>query len=223
VINNVSFPNTTNLAKINVTYKEYDLSGTMINTVTKTFKANVLNYLPVMRAGDLVHQAFGGQLVAGSSGNRWAPINPLTYESKNFPGIYVIGDSQGTGQPKSGHMANAQAKICADGIFRSAADPSYSALSDMDRTENVTTNSACYSPISYDQASWLTAVYRYDNDEFSSTYQSMKLAEYRNSAGDVITHKDGNKTALGEAASWSKDNYEEMFKWANSLFSDSFK
>ncbi|QQS53724.1 MAG: hypothetical protein IPM89_12810 [Candidatus Competibacteraceae bacterium] len=34
----------------------------------------------------------------------WAPIDPHSHESTQIPGIHVIGDSQGTGQPKSGHI-----------------------------------------------------------------------------------------------------------------------
>jgi hypothetical protein len=94
-------------------------------------------------------------------------------------------------------MANSQAKVCADAIVRyfQKFDP----LGDTDRTSNITTNSACYSPITYSEASWLTANYVYD-----SGTASMKLVH------------------LGEAEKWDGENFEDMFTWASNLFTDSF-
>jgi NADPH-dependent 2,4-dienoyl-CoA reductase/sulfur reductase-like enzyme len=128
----------------------------------------------------------------------WAPVNPLTYESTLVPGVHVIGDAcDAPKQPKSGHMANSQAKVCADAIVRYSLG--FDPLADGDRTSNITTNSACYSPITYSEASWLTANYRYDNGQ-------MELAT----------------AAPGEARSWDGENFEDMFTWASNLFTDSF-
>ena len=63
------------------------------------------------------------------------------------------------------------------------------------------TNSACYSPITATTASWLTAVYQYDPES-----KSMKLVP----------------AAFGEAPAPSGDNYQDMFKWADNIFADSF-
>lgn len=118
------------------------------------------------------------------------------HSTNGFDGIHIIGDSQATNQPKSAHMANAHAKVCADAIIRSVAG---SSNRDPERIPNVTTNSACYSPITYDEASWLTANFAYDP-----------------ATGQMgLTH-------LGEAERWSRENYEEMFAWASNLFTDSF-
>ncbi len=136
-----------------------------------------------------------------TGGERWAPVNPTTYGSTldNFPGVYVIGDSQATGQPKSGHMANAQAKICADAILRRAAgDP----LDSNERLDNLTTNSACYSPINASEASWLTAVFRYNRET-----GAMGLVP----------------GSLGEAHNWNSENYQDMFSWSENLFADTFR
>lgn len=66
------------------------------------------------------------------------PDSSLSYESTAVSDIHIIGDSQGTGQPKAGHIANAEAKVCADAVIRllSGGQPYASPL----------TNSACYSP-----------------------------------------------------------------------------
>jgi len=133
----------------------------------------------------------------------WAPVNPLTYETTQLAGsgIHVIGDScTAPEQPKSGHMANSQAKVCADAIVRHLLVKT-NPLDDLERTRNITTNSACYSPITYSEASWLTANYRYD-----LTSKKMVLAT----------------PAPGEAPKWDGENFEDMFTWASNLFTDSF-
>ena len=123
----------------------------------------------------------------------------------DFENVHIIGDSQGAGQPKSAHMANSQAKICADAIIRSLAGVSNN---DPERILNITTNSACYSPITYDEASWLTANFAYvPPPEFPDDLD--KLGEMG------LQH-------VGEAENWSRDNYEEMFAWASKLFTDTW-
>jgi sulfide dehydrogenase [flavocytochrome c] flavoprotein subunit len=73
------------------------------------------------------------------------PVDPLTYGISGYPNVHVIGDacavpaSEGKAVPKSGHMANAEAKVCADAILRS--------LNGESPDKNITTNSACFSPI----------------------------------------------------------------------------
>ena len=143
-----------------------------------------------------------------TNGGKWAPVNPLTYESTAAgfvgKGIHVIGDScTAPVQPKSAHMANSQAKVCADAIVRYLSPTPTDPLTDADRTRNITTNSACYSPITYSEASWLTANYRAVLGADGKTYQM-------------------NLVQLGEAEKWDGENFEDMFTWASNLFTDSF-
>jgi NADPH-dependent 2,4-dienoyl-CoA reductase/sulfur reductase-like enzyme len=179
--------------------------------------ADVVNVIPAQRAGGIV-QSVPGLLDATG---RWAMVDPISYASTalGYESIYVIGDACTTPTatingktvgklPKSGHMANSQAKTCADAIVREMVGSL--PVDDLARLSNLTNNSACYSPITYDQASWLTAVYRYNLD-----YRVMELADYTSSEGAA-------GIAFGEAGAWNKENFEEMFKWANSLFADSF-
>ncbi len=150
---------------------------------TKTLSAKVLNVIPNQKAAPIVFKA-------GVTSGNWAPINPLSYESIVASDIYIIGDSQATGQPKAGHIGNSEAKICADAILRKINSK---ALYTQPKT-----NSACYSPTSATQASWLTAVYKYD-----PTTQSM-----------VVASKD--------AGAPSTKNYKKMFLWSGNLFADTF-
>ncbi len=110
----------------------------------------MLNIIPNQRAGQIVTNAG----LANDPTGRWSMVNPLNYASTAYPDIHILGDSQATGQPKSGHMANSQAKVCADAIIRAfngeAPDPS------------PVTSSACFSPITATTASWLTASFQYD-------------------------------------------------------------
>ena len=106
----------------------------------------------------------------------------------------MLGDASATTQPKAGHIANQEAKVCADAIVR--------AFAGLQPDPAPVTNSACYSTITMTQASWLTAVYQYD-----SVGKKMALA-----------------TVPGVAASvgWSKDNFDQMNTWFKALMADSF-
>ena len=76
-------------------------------------KADVLNVLPVMRAGALAVQTG----LANANG-RWCHVNFLNFESTAAKDIHVLGDAIqiAQGMPKSGHMANSHAKVAAAAI-----------------------------------------------------------------------------------------------------------
>lgn len=152
-------------------------------TESKTLSATVLNVIPKQKAAPVV-------FTAGVNSGHWAPVNPLSYESVLTSGIYIIGDSQGTGQPKAGHIGNSEAKVCADAILRT--------LNGVALYASPKTNSACYSPTSSTEASWLSGVFKYD-----SSTQTMVLSNI----------------ASGESAT---ENYSKMFLWSENLFSDTF-
>lgn len=74
-------------------------------------KASVLNVVPPQKAGAIAHRAG----VTDASG--WVPVQPTDFQSKQVPGIYVVGDAaEAAPMPKSGFVANAQAKIVAAAI-----------------------------------------------------------------------------------------------------------
>ena len=96
---------------------------TDVDLTTKTAKfetaddvrASVLNVIPPHRAGGIARTA--GVVTAN---NRWCEVDFLSYESIRGKGVHVLGDSIQTapGMPKSGHMANNQAKVAAAAILR---------------------------------------------------------------------------------------------------------
>ena len=81
--------------------------------VQEDVKADVLNVLPVMRAGALAVQTG----LANANG-RWCHVHFLNFESTAAKNIHVIGDAiqVAQGMPKSGHMANSHAKVTAAAI-----------------------------------------------------------------------------------------------------------
>ena len=81
--------------------------------VQEDVKADVLNVLPVMRAGALAVQTG----LANANG-RWCQVHFLNFESTAAKDIHVIGDAiqVAQGMPKSGHMANSHAKVAAAAI-----------------------------------------------------------------------------------------------------------
>jgi NADH dehydrogenase FAD-containing subunit len=187
----------------NAAVQSIDSSTRSIVTSARTVSnAKVLNYIPNQKAG-----ATAITKNLRLSTQDFVPVNPLTYATAAYPNIHVIGDacavpaSDGKGVPKSGHMANAEAKVCADAIVRAFAGEA--------PDTDVVTNSACYSPITRRTASWLSANFIY--------------GDIYDAAGNV-KGKGMHRVDIGEAPAEKidGDSYEDMFQWADSLFADSF-
>jgi NADPH-dependent 2,4-dienoyl-CoA reductase/sulfur reductase-like enzyme len=166
-------------------------------TVSDTITAGILNPIPPQRAPQLLADA--GLLNATG----FAPVNVLSYESTAIgkSGIHIIGDASSTSQPKAGHIANQEAKTCADAILRLLKGQSLDTAP--------VTNSACFTPITATTATWLSAVYQYKFDSVSSSWKMMASTE-------------NGKTQPLAAPRATSDNYEDMIKWFNTLMADSF-
>ena len=188
------------------------VTGIQINASTKqvsytaggqvsNIAANVVNPIPPHRA---TGSNSGGWLANAGLNNspdgRWCLVNPLSYQSTANQNIHVLGDASNCGLPKAGHVANQEAKICADAIVRlmSGQQPDGAPVA----------NSACYSPITNTTASWLTAVYQYDG----ATGTMKVAANGGNISGALPT----------EANSITAKNFQQMNTWFNTLMSDSF-
>ncbi len=88
-------------------------SNTVKFEIQDDVKADVLNVLPTMRAGAIAVQAG-----LANMNSRWCGVNYQNFESTVAKDIHVIGDSiqVAPAMPKSGHMANSHAKVCAAAI-----------------------------------------------------------------------------------------------------------
>ncbi|MEQ1851159.1 MAG: FAD/NAD(P)-binding oxidoreductase [Chthoniobacteraceae bacterium] len=173
----------------NATILGVDSQAKSVTTPQGVFKGAVVNIIPTHRAGQIVTDAG----LADDPTGRWALVDPLSYASKVSPDIHILGDSQGTGQPKSGHMANSQAKVCADAIIR--------AFSGESPDPSPVTSSACFSPITSSKAAWLTASFQYD-----PVTKAMKRVE----------------ASFAEAPEPTSDGMQQMYQWADNIFADSF-
>jgi NADPH-dependent 2,4-dienoyl-CoA reductase/sulfur reductase-like enzyme len=73
---------------------------------------DVVNLIPPQRAGAITVQA---DLVGAD--RRWCEVDHVTYESLKHRNVHVVGDSTiGLPVPKSGTIANAMGKICANAV-----------------------------------------------------------------------------------------------------------
>ena len=88
-------------------------TNTLKMTFGEDFKADVLNVLPPMRAGNIA--ALNG---LNNSNKRWCQIDWLTYESTAVKNVHILGDALqiAPAMPKSGHMANQHGKVCAAAV-----------------------------------------------------------------------------------------------------------
>lgn len=153
--------------------------------------AGVLNPIPPQRAPRLLADT-------GLLNGRFAPVNLLTYESTLKPGVHVIGDACISGMPKAGHIANQEAKTCANAIVAALKGSAYA----IDEPSPVL-NSACFTPVNGRMATWLSAVYQYSN-------------------GVMVPSKAQGVTQPRAATAASTGNYADMNKWFSTLMGDSF-
>lgn len=131
--------------------KELNAKAGTVKSDFDTHKGDVLNILPPMRAGEIAVQA---KLITHN--NRWCDVNWLSMESTAVPGIHVLGDStlSAPAMPKSGSMANNQAKIAVAAILAGV-------LGEAPNPEPVISNT-CYSYVSDTEAMHVNSVHRYD-------------------------------------------------------------
>lgn len=133
-----------------------------VDVATKTLKfdfnddvkAQVLNVVPPMRAGDVAHNA--GLTTANK---RWCEVDWLTMESIAAKNVHVLGDSLqiAPGMPKSGHMANQHGKVVAAAIV--------ALLSGRQPNPLPIYNNTCYSFVSDTDVVHVASVHRYDAEK----------------------------------------------------------
>ena len=138
-------------------HKVVDVDATS-NTLKFEFnddlKANVLNYLPPMRAGDIAVKTG-----LATANKRWCEVDFLTFESKAAKNIHVLGDSIqiAPAMPKSGHMANQHGKTCAAAVVALLTGKEVNPLPIY--------NNTCYSFVSDTDVVHVSSVHRYDAEK----------------------------------------------------------
>ena len=117
-------------------------------------KADVLNVLPMMRAGTIAVQTG-----LATANQRWCEVDFLTFESKAAKNIHVLGDAIQVAplMPKSGHMANQHGKTCAAAVV--------ALLTGQEVNPMPIYNNTCYSFVSDQEVVHVASVHRYDADK----------------------------------------------------------
>jgi sulfide dehydrogenase [flavocytochrome c] flavoprotein chain len=114
-------------------------------------KADVLNVLPPMRAGNIA--TMNG---LNNSNQRWCQIDWLTYESTVVPNVHILGDALQIAplMPKSGHMANQHGKVCAAAVI--------ALLTGEQVNQTPLVANTCYSFIDDKNVVHVSSVHKYD-------------------------------------------------------------
>jgi NADPH-dependent 2,4-dienoyl-CoA reductase/sulfur reductase-like enzyme len=165
-----------------------DTASMTVTTSQGKVHGDVINLIPRQRAPAIVKAAG----LANATEGRFAAVDVLSYASTAAKRVHVIGDASATTQPKAGHIANQEAKVCADALLRIFAGDSPDPAP--------VTNSACFSTITMTKASWLEAVFQYDPV-----------------AGTMVAVP----AASGASVGWNGDYFEDMTKWFGALMADS--
>ena len=135
---------------------------TDVNVATKTVKfevhddvkADVLNVVPPQRAGSIARSA--GVVTAN---DRWCDVDFQTFESVKVKNVHVLGDAIqiAAGMPKSGHMANQQAKVCAAAVV--------ALLAGQPPNPTPVLTNTCYSMITDKESVHVCSVHQWDKDK----------------------------------------------------------
>ncbi|MFN3862186.1 MAG: FCSD flavin-binding domain-containing protein [Roseateles sp.] len=164
-----------------------EVAGDVARFEFEDIRADVMNLIPPQRAGDLA-------LPLADVNRRWVGVDWLSLQAQAAPGVHVVGDAlfSAPGMPKSGHLANQQAKLAAAAVLRllqgQAPDP-----------EPLVMNT-CYSFVTPDEAMHVASVHRYDAAD-----KTMKMVP---GAG-----------GLSAAASAAEALYAQA--WADNIWADS--
>ncbi len=139
---------------------DYVLADVDVATNTANFevhdavKADVLNVVPPQRAGAIARAA--GVVTAN---DRWCDVDFLTFESVQVKNVHVLGDAiqVAPAMPKSGHMANQQAKVCAAAVV--------ALLSGQPPNPTPVLANTCYSMITDKDSVHVCSVHRWDAEQ----------------------------------------------------------
>jgi sulfide dehydrogenase [flavocytochrome c] flavoprotein chain len=121
-------------------------------------KADVLNVIPPMKAAAIAERT--GLVTAN---NKWCGVDFLTYESTAQKNIHVLGDAIVAAplMPKSGHMANQHAKVCAAAVIALLRGDAVNA--------HPVINNTCYSFVTGADVIHIASVHQYDAEKKTMT------------------------------------------------------
>ena len=130
---------------------DVDVKAMTVKLTFDNVKGNVLNVVPPHSAGNIARQA--GLITANQ---RWCGVDWRTMESVAVKGVHVLADAtlSAPAMPKSGSMANQQAKVCAAAVI--------ALLKGEAVVERPVMMNTCYSFVDGRSAVHVTSVHQYD-------------------------------------------------------------
>jgi sulfide dehydrogenase [flavocytochrome c] flavoprotein subunit len=173
------------------TTADVDAAGnTVISDFGDKIQGAVVNVIPPQRAGAIAVQAG-----VANMNQRWCEVDFLTFESTQAKNIHVLGDAIQVAplMPKSGHMANQHAKVCAAAVV--------DLLNGDAPNQAPMLNNTCYSYVSENGVAHIASVHAYSAEK--KTFLSVP------GAGGVSAA--ANEAEIKYAESWARNI------WADSL------
>ena len=151
-------------------------------------KADVLNVLPPMKAGNIAAPFI-------TANRRWCEVDWTTFESKAAKGVHVLGDSLQIAplMPKSATMANGHGKVCAAAVV--------ALLNGESPNPSPTLINTCYSMVSDKLAIHVASVHKYDLND-----RTFKAVPGSGGVSAAMNEAEG-----GYAMNWARNI------WADSL------
>jgi NADPH-dependent 2,4-dienoyl-CoA reductase/sulfur reductase-like enzyme len=165
-----------------------DVKTLTVESAFDSIQADVLNIIPPQKAGKVAELA--GVV---NRDKRWCEVDFTSYESTVKKEIHVIGDAVASTLPKSGHIANMQAKVCAAAIS--------AILQDQVPEQMPVFGNTCYSFVSDREAGHVAAVFRYN-------------AEQKN----MVVMPGGGASKVG-----SESEARFAYAWAANIWSDTLE
>lgn len=128
-----------------------DVTSLSVETLFDSVTADVLNVIPPQKAGKVAEMA--GVI---NVDKRWCAVDFRSYESTAVKKVHVIGDAVASNLPKSGHIANSQAKVCAAAVI--------ALLKEQQVEQSPKFGNTCYSFVDGERAGHVAAVFGYDEE-----------------------------------------------------------
>jgi sulfite dehydrogenase len=166
-----------------------DAKTNTVRLEVEDVKGDVLNVVPPHRAGDIARKA--GLITAN---DRWCGVNWRTMESLAVKNVHVLGDAtlSAPGMPKSGSMANQQAKVCAAAVV--------AMINGREPHPDPKIVNMCYSYVSDDEVIHVTSVHELDAGK--KTFVPIKGAGGLSSARNTLEAK--------YAWAWAQNIWSDM-------------
>jgi NADPH-dependent 2,4-dienoyl-CoA reductase/sulfur reductase-like enzyme len=165
-----------------------DHKSMLVSSEFDDVRADVINIIPKQRANAICAQVGVRTDTAGV----WCPVDGTTFESKAVPKVHVLGDSVASNMPKSAHVSNNQAKICAAALVE--------IFNDREPNPYPVIGSTSYSATSDHTSGPIAVVMRYDPD---------KEAYIRQPQGGAALESD-------------EINFEYGLAWHQHIWADTF-